>query len=316
MKTIVHRKIRSHVLALGLVGAMVCPALSGSLEFLEKEHSFSAQLDNKVLWTCHHDPAEGKPYFHPLSSVDGTMFTDLRPGDHVWHRALWFSWKTVNGVNYWEEDSKTGKSQGETRMVSVKRAVSNEKQVRFDFVIEYAPAGSAAAVMKENRCVKLSAPDESGRYQIDWSSAFEALDKDVVLDRTPIPGQPDGQSYGGYAGLSLRMNGSVKQGTFLNSNGLAGEDANRKPALWMIFDVPQGGNILLMDHPSNLNHPSPWYIFASMPFVSPAVIHEAPHTIKAGEVLKLKYRLVVGSGSITKDAADKEWQAWSQQDKS
>ena len=25
-----------------------------------------------------------------------------RPPDHIWHHGLWFSWKFINKVNYWE----------------------------------------------------------------------------------------------------------------------------------------------------------------------------------------------------------------------
>ncbi|MDD2600678.1 MAG: PmoA family protein [Kiritimatiellae bacterium] len=277
------------------------------IEIKEAEHSATATLNKKILWSYHHNPAEGKPYFHPLASTDGTMFTDLRPADHPWHRGLWFSWKYINGVNYWEEDRKTGKSQGETRIIALKRTISQDQQANFDLELAYAPDKSDAVVMRESRSVKVSPPDDNGRYCIDWSSTFQALDKDVILDRTPIPGEPDGQSWGGYAGLSLRMNQSVKDGVFLNNNGLRDNETNRKPARWMIFDVPEGGSILFMDHPSNFNYPSTWYTIKNMPFFTPAVVHDALHTIKAGESLRLKYRLVVAPRSLTSDAAEKEF---------
>lgn len=277
------------------------------IEIKEAEHSATATLNKKILWSYHHNPAEGKPYFHPLASTDGTMFTDLRPADHPWHRGLWFSWKYINGVNYWEEDRKTGKSQGETRIIALKRTISQDQQANFDLELAYAPDKSDAVVMRESRSVKVSPPDDNGRYCIDWSSTFQALDKDVILDRTPIPGEPDGQSWGGYAGLSLRMNQSVKDGVFLNNNGLRDNETNRKPARWMIFDVPEGGSILFMDHPSNFNYPSTWYTIKNMPFFTPAVVHDALHTIKAGESLRLKYRIVIAPRSLTSDAAEKEF---------
>ncbi len=47
-----------------------------------------------------------KPYIHPLRTVAGVPLTAFQPSDHVWHRGLWFSWKYINGVNYWEEAPK------------------------------------------------------------------------------------------------------------------------------------------------------------------------------------------------------------------
>ena len=71
------------------------------LTWKQTKTSLALTADGKVLWQYNFDKAEGKPYFHPLAAADGTVLTDLRPADHVWHRGLWFSWKHVNHVNYW-----------------------------------------------------------------------------------------------------------------------------------------------------------------------------------------------------------------------
>lgn len=295
-----------------LLFLVVATASYAGLEVVETEHGVSAEFDGLTLWTFNHDPAEGKPYFHPLASTDGTTFTDLRPKDHPWHRGVWFSWKKINGVNYWEESRKTGTSAGETRIVEIKRNISKGKQVRFEFAIEYVPAGTDDAVMKESRVVSVSPPGEDGIYTIDWSSEFLAMDKDVALDRTPLPGQKGGKGHGGYAGWSVRMNKDVKGGVFLNSAGQKGTAAHRQPAPWMQFTSPQGSSLLFMDHPGNLRHPAKWFVAEKMPYFSPAVIHDAPHTIKAGESLSLRYRLVVLPDAADGEAANAIWERWAE----
>ncbi len=292
--------------------ALICLLAVGALadvQVVEKPHSISIQSDGQTLWTFNHDPAEGKPYFHPLGSTDGTLFTDLRPKDHPWHRGVWFSWKFINGVNYWEEGRATGKSAGETRIVDVARQVGGQA-VRLDLALEYAPADSDVLVMKEQRNIRISAPDESGVYTIDWASSFQALENDVVLDRTPLPGEANGKKWGGYAGWSVRMNKNVAGGAFMNSDGLAGESAHRESASWMLFQAPEGGSLLFMDHPDNLRYPAKWYVAEKMPYFSPAAIHDEPHAIKAGESLTLRYRLVVHPGAIRAEAAEQEWSNW------
>ncbi|VGO23350.1 DUF6807 family protein [Pontiella sulfatireligans] len=288
--------------------ALVSSSVLAGVEIKESPSSVSAELDGKVLWTFNHDPAEGKPYFHPLASTDGTSFTDLRPKDHPWHRGVWFSWKYINGVNYWEESRETGKSKGETRITNIEREAGSEQGVRLKLDLEYAPTESKAVVMKEHRSLFISPPDETGAYTIDWSSEFQALEKDLVLDRTPILGEPKGKAHGGYAGWSVRMNKDMIGGAFLNSE--SEEGADRKPAAWMQFKSPNGGSLLFMDHPDNLNYPSKWYLAQGMPYYSPAVIHDGPHTIQAGEVLKLHYRLVVAPVAMTAEAASKHWENW------
>ncbi|QBG48809.1 hypothetical protein EGM51_15885 [Verrucomicrobia bacterium S94] len=287
-------------------------AALGGVKIEEGPHSLSAKLEGKVLWTYHYDPSEGKPYFHPLSSTDGTQFTDLRPKDHPWHRGLWFSWKLINGVNYWEEVYHTHEPrEGYTRLLSTTKKITASNDTQITQSLEYAPGKDAAPVMTELRVIEVSAPDEQGVYTIDWSSRFQALEQDVVLDRTPLPGEPEGKAHGGYAGLSVRMNKTVgAEGTFENRDGLKGMDTRRAAAAWEWFSVADGGTLLFMDHPDNLNFPAKWFVSTKMPYFSPAVIHDGPHTIKAGETLALKYRILIAPGALSADAAERFWQDW------
>ncbi len=276
----------------------------------ETENTISMRMNGKEIWTLHHNPEEGKPYIHPLATTTGQVFSGLRPKDHVWHRALWFSWKYINGVNYWEEDPATGKSEGKTLLLSTKHDVSHDNEVHVDMTLAYAPAEQAKHIMREKRALIISPPDETGAYTIDWTSEFRALENDVVLDRTPLPGQPNGKDYGGYAGYSIRMNKEVSGGTFLTSEGLADSKSHRQPARWTMYSAPKGGCLLFMDHPGNLNYPAKWYIAEAMPYFSPSVIHDAPHTIKAGELLQLRYRVRVHPSAIEAGAAQAEWTEW------
>jgi hypothetical protein len=54
----------------------------------------------------------------------------------------------------------------------------------------------------------------------------------------------------------------------------------------------------LIDHPSNLNSPSPWWIIdqGPMKYFNPAVIGSAPYTLKAGKSFTLRYRALTHYG--------------------
>jgi len=287
---------------------MTLTVASASYEIAKTDHAVTASFNGQVLWSYRHDPAEGKPYFHPLASTSGTTFTDLRPKDHPWHYGVWFSWKYINGVNYWEENRESGKSDGETRIAKIHRHVLESQQVQFDLALEYMPAGSDQVVLREKRTVVVHPPDEKGIYMIDWFGVFIAGDGEVVLDRTPIAGQPGGKNWGGYSGWSVRMNPGVRGGDFINDQGAQATD--RQPAKWMIYETPQNGSLLLMDHPENLNYPNKWYLHKGMPFFSPAVIHDQPASLKAGETLQLQYRLLVAPETFTQKAAEGLWNTW------
>ncbi len=291
-------------------------------EVIESEHSTSMKFDGKVLWALQHNPAKGKPYFHPLAATDGTVFTDLPKTDHPWHRGLWFSWKTINGVNYWEEKGYTGVPvEGYTRLLSTKCKVSSDLSVELIQTLEYAPSIDSEAVLKETRIVSISAPANEGSYTIDWSGEYTPLGHDIALDRTPINGQLRGKAYGGYAGLSVRLNKEMLKGAFLNSEGnelmIINEDnlgnqngLHGRSASWMLFQKTEGGSLLIMDFPSNLNHPVKWYVDTEMPYFSPAIIFEGPKVLEVGESLKLTYRILVSPHNLDKDLADETWKRW------
>ena len=276
----------------------------------------------KVVWQLNFDKKEGKPYFHPVGLIDGTKLTWLRPADHRWHRALWFSWKFINGVNYWEEDPKTGLSPGRTEVVEVKFWWRNDwladigvmrRSVDIEMMLSYHQPGEER-VLTEKRLIAVSALGEDGRYHIDFYSRFTAGDNDVVLGRTPIPGEQGGKGWGGYAGLSVRMAKATRGWQFVDSEGRKDKQAHGKKARWVDFsgELPDGkeAGITIFDHPDNLRYPSPWYVEKGMPYFSPAVLFNKPYKIKAKESLTLWYRILIHPGRADKKTLERECKAF------
>lgn len=256
--------------------------------------------NGKIVWRFNYDKETSKPFFHPLSLLDGTVLTENRPADHPWHHALWFTWKYINGVNFWEENRKTGKSNGEIDWKFKFIRPKSTGQTSFKLDLTYNIRGQEP-ILSEERIMLVSLPDEDGVYSIDWTSKFTACsDVDVKLDRTPIPGEKGGKAWGGYAGLSVRLNGKGKEwAVTTEKEPITFEKGTyRGKAKSMefsgVFDGKPAG-IAILDHPENLNSPTPWYSIAGNPmkYYSPAVICYKPHTLKSGESFTLKYRVIV-----------------------
>lgn len=285
-------------------------AVGCSAQPLQTQDTVSMSVGDQPIWMLHHAPQEGKPYFHPLAPVGGAVLTDLRPDDHPWHRALWFSWKYIDGVNYWEENRATGQSEGKTRLLTVDRAVDDNGTATITMTLDYAHTAAAPAIVTEQRAITVSAPGKDGVYTIDWTCTFNATTADVLLDRTPLPGEPGGKSWGGYAGLSLRLGEAAAGGTFLNSAGQTDTQAHHQPSEWLLFTAPDGGSALFLDHPTNPTHPSKWYVAPGMPYMSPAILHAQARTLKPGEPFTLSYRLVIAPTKISLKSAQKTWESW------
>ncbi|MBL7153097.1 MAG: PmoA family protein [Phycisphaerae bacterium] len=281
--------------------------------------SLALVKDGRVAWQLNFDRKLGKPYFHPLALIDGTELTWNSPPDHPWHHGLWFSWKHINGLNYWEEDRNTGLSQGRNELADVKVTTKDNYSALIEMAISYHPPDKPT-LLTEERLLEVTAPDEQGQYRIRWLSIFTAGDDDVTFDRTPIPGEPDGKAWGGYAGLSVRIAKDISNWQVTDSERRKDAEAHGKNARWMDFtgQAPDGkaAGIAVFDHPMNLRHPSPWYVSmdTKTPFgyFSPAVLFNKPYTLPAGTSRALAYRILIHPGRVNKDLLENEWKTFNQ----
>jgi HEAT repeat protein/type 1 glutamine amidotransferase len=280
--------------------------------------SLALTSGGKVVWRMNHDPEEGKPYIHPLGAADGTVLTALRPRDHTWHRAVWSSWKFLaapgeRALNYWEEDRRTGLSQGRTELDDVKVFPSDDRSARIEMRLSYRPPGKDA-LLTEARTIDIAAPDEKGAYSLVWRADFTAGPKGVKLTRTPLTGEPGGKKWGGYAGFSLRLARPLKRWRYANSEDLAELACHGKPARWVVLGgkTPSGAEaaVAVLDHPSNPRHPTCWYVDKGMPYFSPAPIFKEAMELGAGEKLSFRYKVLVIVGRADPAGIEKEWKAF------
>ena len=256
-----------------------------------------------VLWRFRYDPSLDVPYIHPLNASEGPTLSWDRPPDHLWHHGLWFSWKFIDRVNYWEMDPKTGRPAGRTTWANVRVETRSDHSARIRMDLAYRPAGEENPILTEKRTIEISAPDREGAYTVDWSGEFAAL-RPVVLDRTPLPGEPGGQTYGGYAGLSLRLAGGLSERRPMTTDG---------PVVQMLDDRYRGRHVgldysgliegrikgvAILDHARNPRTPTPWYVIrsAEMSFFTPAFLCYEPMTLAPGRALALRYRVAVHPG--------------------
>ncbi|MCX6877947.1 MAG: alpha-L-fucosidase [Verrucomicrobia bacterium] len=98
-------KVPAASAALPATAASATPATAAAaISWRRTETTLALVRGSNILWQAVADPAQGKPYFHPLATPGGVVVSDLRPPDHLWHRGLWWSWKLINGLNYWDQD--------------------------------------------------------------------------------------------------------------------------------------------------------------------------------------------------------------------
>ena len=290
--------------ATGRVSPAPAPPETGAWRW-EKSPGSSLALVGPAgpLWQFRYGSDLDMPYFHPLRTADGRLLTWDRPPDHLWHHGLWFGWKFINKVNYWELDAKTARPAGRTSWSNVRVSTGRELEARIDMDLAYRPAGEDLPVLSEKRTIEISPPGADGVYAIDWTCAFKA-DADVVLDRTPLPGEPEGQVWGGYAGLSLRLAEGLSERVVMTSDGPVDawtDDRYRGRHAALDYSGLVGGRpagVAILDHAANPRSPSPWYVIRSveMSFFTPAVLCFEPLALRQGEAIVLRYRVLIHPG--------------------
>jgi len=264
----------------------------------------------ELVWQYNYNTIKGKSFFHPVN-INNSTLTWLSPEDHPWHLGIWHSWKYINGVNYWEYDRSDGIAPFNFLGITEVRNIKVEKSEDFSckFLLDiYYHEKDGPDLMKEQRTISVSAPEDNGQFMISYQMKLKALADQVELNRTPLPHEENGQSWGGYAGLSVRFSQDLFEPKFINSSG-SGEMAHGIPMPWKYYGLrdiqgePVG--LAIFTHDENLNYPEPWFVtnYEDHPFyyLSPAPIFNAPKVLQKGQELIFGYRIQLYQGSVNAD---------------
>lgn len=245
---------------------------------------------------------EKYPFFYPVNGPSGASVTSMRNGTYPHHSSLFFGCDRVNGGNYWQEGLDRG------QIVSLREDILENDGLRV--VIENEciwKRPGAISPVKDLRKITITAPSKE-IFQIDIEIAMEML-LDVTIEKT------------NHSLLSVRMDPAlavVNGGTMINAEGDLGEKGTfGKASPWMDCYGKRGDKIegmAIIQHPSNNWYPSPWFtrdygFFSPTPMFWPA---DGKTTIlKKGETIKLKYRVLVHSGTNETAKIAKEFKIYS-----
>jgi len=263
--------------------------------------SVTMSISGKPCWTYVPQSREGKPYFHPLT-IPGTdvVLTAFRPPDHVWHLGLWFSWKFINGVNFWEPDTN-----GVTRVLSQTVFPAADKTFVTDVLLAYIAKGTET--VREKRRVRVIT-QPSGNYTIEWDSTFTAQETEAVFSSTPVKKDLSGNwATGGYSGLLWRFTDSPAMSyALINEEHLADvKTCGKKSASLTILAtaVASGAKakIIFRDNPENPRYPTPWFVRHSTTahkgrgyyLIGPSAVFHEPLKLVRGESARFRYTLTV-----------------------
>ena len=273
--------------------------------WVESDTTFTLLNHKETVWQFNYKDRFQRPYFHPLT-VNNTLITCVSPPDHPHHLGMWFCWKYINHLNYWEylneyRSAKTGyKSEGATEIMDSKILRNPDYSADIRLSINYHPL-KGEPVMSEERSYHVSVPAKDGSYFIDEDHLFKVLSDSVVLDRTP-PAIRGGRIQGGYAGISIRFSQDFTSPVFKSS----GDSTQCKKCDWQYYgfeSLPgKKVGVKIEQDPQYRSATNTWYIINDplIPFYyfSPAVIFDSPVILRKGTTWRLKYRIQMMEGEV------------------
>lgn len=262
------------------------------------------------LLTYHYGADKPKSYFHPVRLPGGHVLTLDSPYDHYWHHGLYFTWKLINGFNFWEENEPAAGS-GRMRTIGCMAAEAGEQGIHLQQKLVWECGEDHALLMEEERSIRISDWDSAdksapaGGYWIAMDMTFRNVMAEVLrFDRT----SPETYSWGGYAGMSFRPVRSMAAAAVANSEGGSTvEQAHGMKAKWCDFAGPLdggkdiSGGICMYDHPGNPRFSAPFYVWNTpeLQFLQSAFLFEEAFDLPPGETLRLRYGMLVHTGRLT-----------------
>jgi len=254
-----------------------------------------------------------KPIFYPLTGPSGQSMTrdfpmrDAPQGgskDHVHQRSLWLTHGEVNDIDFWAEGANSGVIEHQ----SVDEATVESEMATLRTTSHWLAAdGKPLLVERRTTRIDLSGPARI----IDLKTDLQATNSDVNF----------GDTKEGTFGIRVPDSMAVTSklgGMIVNDQGQVDGDAWAQPARWVDYSGPVEGEtagISVLEHPSSFGHPCRWHVrtyglFAANPF---GVFHfvggdkTAGHKLKAGDSLRLYYRVILHNGPAQPDQIQRQW---------
>jgi hypothetical protein len=302
--------MRTHIVkALTIVAGLAAfSAASGGRQVTVAvgDDRIDVKVDGALFTALHTGKGPRKLYLHPLLTASGKRVTRAFPmeqvsgesTDHPHQRGVWIGAEQVSGMDFWEnEPSENNPRAGAVVLTDVSDVRSGTGEGCFTIHANWiSPAGENPLV--ETRTMTFRAPSADQRI----------VDIDLRLTAKTTVTFDDNHD----AILGLRLGTEFEEahgGKAINAEGLTGwQQLRGARSAWIDWHATVGGEdvgVAVMDAPTNFRFPTPWHVrdYALL-FASPFAFHDykptvpdASVTLKPGDELKLRYRILVHSGS-------------------
>jgi len=266
------------------------PVTKRTLRLDRGEKKMVVRMGDVELLNFVMDPAQ-RPFLHPVRDASGAqVLTDDRPADHPWQHGIFTGFHgLVCGHEFWMENDG---HQHFARLLDVKEAPD---KIAWRALTEF-PTPGGEVFLQEEDAYTVNAPVNDS-YAIDFTMTLRALNTAVEFEKAAV------------GGLAVRMpwNAAHPEQTHLNSNGQQGRACEKQRANWCNVERPFAGQtygIVVLDHPSNANHPPAWRV-DEQGLINPSVTSVTAWTLPANTAREFRYRILIYKESAMAETLDR-----------
>jgi hypothetical protein len=256
-------------------------------------------------------PVDSGAYFHPVTTPEGVVVTDVSPKDHPHHRGVFLAWVEMHGkkdADFW--------GWGE-------HAPIKDRRITFGGKVSTHTSSDGAAFSLSNRWFAEDEPlvHEDLAASVRPEPSAKAYVIDLTYTLTPTADLT--LSRWAFSGFCVRTRGDGK----VKAYGPGGEvklpnPSHVKPesdwpaAPWygytLKFDDGKVAGVAVIDHPKN--PPSLWHNHRDIRMLNPCIVAPAEVKLKAKQPLVLRYRVVAHDGETPSAELDRLGAEWGRTD--
>ena len=251
-------------------------------------------------------------FIHPMHAPAGGVVTGIHPDDHYHHLGLWHAWVKTEyngkkGPDFWNLNARTGRVRhaGIKAVRAAGFTVAQEQVAYLD-----GPDVEPTVILAETLAV--DAAFVKGANVIDYVLA----QKNVSLKPLIFPAY----RYGGGIAYRGPLSWNKTNSDYLTSKGLNRTNSHTSRARWVAMfgptekDGDKTATVAILCHPKN--HDAPQHIRTwdnGKVFFNYVPIQETAWSIKPGETVTLRYRLVILDGQVGTKTLEARWKTYTKQ---
>ncbi len=310
------------------------------LKVNEGEKKVDVMVDGKLFTSYIYPDNVKKPVLWPVMSPTGNMLTRSFPminkegdrSDHPHHVGVWLNYGDVNGLDFWNnseaiapekrdgygtiyhqsiEKSESGKGKAILVTKSDWKSPDNTlmlvEETSFEFI-----ANKKVRII--NRTTTLKAVIDEVKFTDNKEGMFAIR----VAREMELPSEKPTKLMDSHGNVTKveKMDNTYVKGNYRSANGVEGKEVWGTRCRWMKLASEIKGEpvaLVIIDHPSNVGYPTYWHardygLFASNTLgqkIFSKGKKELNFSLKKGESVTFKYRLVIASENLTDDQINK-----------